>query len=292
MPGPTAEPPKDARRAADDVRRATGELRDSLRQATEEALEAARASRQVAGLSAAVAATTRDAVRQAVDEARRAIQDIRVEVRVDRMTREESRQQTRERLLDAAAEVFNRLGYHGASLEAVAEAAGYTKGAVYSNFATKGELFAALLDRSTHERHAERVEALTDLSLEQMADAVVDLLRRQAREGATWDLLQVEFWLAAMRDPALRARLSQGSDELYRDWGRLLDRKLAEAGVDAPFSGTELSHLVEALGSGLILQISLGPDAVDPSLFGRAVRRLAGLPDHEPEPSPGDGEPG
>jgi AcrR family transcriptional regulator len=54
-----------------------------------------------------------------------------------RLTREQARQQTRERLLDSAAEVFKRLGYHGATLEAVAEAAGYTKGAVYSNFETK-----------------------------------------------------------------------------------------------------------------------------------------------------------
>ena len=64
-----------------------------------------------------------------------------------RLTRDERRAQTRERLLDAAAEVFNRLGYHGASLEAVADAAGYTKGAVYSNFASKSELFLALAER-------------------------------------------------------------------------------------------------------------------------------------------------
>ena len=64
-----------------------------------------------------------------------------------RLTREDRRAQTRERLLDAAADVFNRLGYHGASLEAVADAAGFTKGAVYSNFASKAELFAVLADR-------------------------------------------------------------------------------------------------------------------------------------------------
>jgi len=67
--------------------------------------------------------------------------------RLPRLTRDERRAQTRERLIDAAADVFNRLGYHGASLEAVADAAGYTKGAVYSNFASKADLFVALAER-------------------------------------------------------------------------------------------------------------------------------------------------
>jgi AcrR family transcriptional regulator len=299
MPGPANEPAgkdrrsandprrsaEDARGAARDARRSAQELRTSVSQASAGVRDAARATRQAAGLSAVVASTTKEAVRQAVDEARRAMQDVKLEIRVERMTREESRQQTRERLLDAAAEVFNRLGYHGASLEAVAEAAGYTKGAVYSNFATKGELFAALLDRSSQERFAQQTEATDALTLTQLADAAGEMLHRQAREDETWDLLQVEFWLAAMRDPALRERMCEGSEELYREWGRRLDAKFAEAGVDAPFSGTDFARLINALGSGMLLQVSLEPNAIDPSLFTRAIRLLAGLPDERSEPT-------
>lgn len=198
--------------------------------------------------------------------------------RVERLTREESRRRTRERLLDAAAEVFNRLGYHGASLEAVAEAAGFTKGAVYSNFATKGELFTALLTRYTEQRLAMQAGILESASFEQLADFAGQALARQASEQSSWDLLQVEFWLAAMRDPALRAQLVKGSDDLYRQTGEQIDAKLAEAVLAPTFSGAELARLMNALGSGLLLQVYLDPDTVDPTLFGRALRVLAGLP--------------
>src|SRR5258708_12401897 len=63
-----------------------------------------------------------------------------------RLTRAESRRRTRVHLLEAAAEVFARRGFHGASVEEVAEVAGYTKGAVYSNFTSKDDLFLAVLE--------------------------------------------------------------------------------------------------------------------------------------------------
>lgn len=195
-----------------------------------------------------------------------------------RLTRDERRAQTRERLLDAAAEVFNRLGYHRASLEAVAEAAGFTKGAVYSNFATKGELFTALLSRYTDQRLAIQAGILEKASLEQLADYAGEMIRQQAAEESSWDLLQIEFWLAAMRDPRLRELLVEGSDDLYRQSGQRLEAKLAEAGVRSTFTGVELARLFNALGSGLLLQLYLDPDAVDPELFGRAIRLLTGLP--------------
>src|SRR4051794_41907842 len=73
-------------------------------------------------------------------------------------TRAESKAATREELLDAARRVFLERGYHGASLELVAREAGYTKGAVYSAFASKADLFLALYDREIEARR-ERLEA-------------------------------------------------------------------------------------------------------------------------------------
>ncbi len=229
-----------------------------------------------------LAATTKSALRLAVAEAREALRDTHVEIRVERLSREESRQRTRERLLDAAAEVFNRVGYHGASLEAVAEAAGYTKGAVYSNFATKGELFVELLERYTKERIALQETILESVSLGQLADGAAAAMRQQAAEQSSWDLLQIEFWLAAMRDPELRARLVEGGADLYREVGGRLDAKAAAEGLEPPFQGEELARMLSALGSGLILQVYLEPDAIDPAMYGRAIRLLLGLP---PEPA-------
>ena len=71
---------------------------------------------------------------------------------VPRLTRAESRVRTREQVIAAAAEVFTQKGFHGASLEEIAEAAGYSRGAVYSNFADKTDVFLAVLDERMHRR--------------------------------------------------------------------------------------------------------------------------------------------
>ena len=194
-----------------------------------------------------------------------------------RLTREEARLQTRERLIEAAAVVFKQLGYNGASLDAVAEAAGYTKGAVYSNFATKADLFMALL-----ESYVEREAAIQAVQFEMgtIADFVDDLgntLQRQTQTDPQFVLLQVEFWLAAARDPAIRAKYIEDFEEMREASGRILDGKLAEIGVKAPFSGRELGILLNALGTGLALESQLEPTAVDPSLYARAARVLFGL---------------
>jgi AcrR family transcriptional regulator len=196
-----------------------------------------------------------------------------------RLSRDERRAQTRERLLDAAEDVFNRLGYHGASLEAVAEAAGYTKGAVYSNFASKQDLFFALAERRSVGSGLEKNRAaLERMPLDEFVDAMGDVLRSQAAQDEAWDVLTIEVWLAAMRDPALRAVVNAANLEMRAELGPLLEGKLAQLGITTPFSGSELASLVAALGSGLILQHYLQPEAMDPELLPRALRQLLGLP--------------
>ena len=181
-----------------------------------------------------------------------------------RLSRDERRTQTRERLLDAAVEVFNRLGYVGASLEAVADAAGYTKGAVYSNFATKAELFRAVMERTQGGRAADSEALLRERSLGEFIDLMGRLIADQAANEESFDLLTVEFWLAAMRDP----------DAPRRPGGRLSpDARVARADhrarpgggrVLSGFDGSELATLVSAIGTGILLQYYLEPGAVDP----------------------------
>jgi AcrR family transcriptional regulator len=202
--------------------------------------------------------------------------------RPGRLSRDERRARTRERLLDAAADVFNRLGYHGASLEAVAEAAGYTKGAVYSNFASKAELFVALAERrGVSSGLEETTKAFLAMPMRDFIDGMGEMLRDQAAREEAWDVLTVELWLAAMRDPSLRTVVAHDYREMREELGPLIERKLAEEGITTPFSAAELGSLVSALGSGLILQYYLEPEAVDPDLLSRALRRLLGLPQRE-----------
>jgi AcrR family transcriptional regulator len=120
----------------------------------------------------------------------------------ERLTPERRRQLTREALLDAAAQVFARRGYGAGTLEDIADTAGFTTGAIYSNFGNKAELFLAVLER--------RNERLTDAyrqMLEQPdhpSTALSDVATVWARhELADRDalLLTLELRLAALRDP-------------------------------------------------------------------------------------------
>ncbi len=193
-----------------------------------------------------------------------------------RLRRDERRSQTREQLLDAAVDVFNRLGYFGASLEAVAEAAGYTKGAVYSNFATKAELFRAVMERTQGGRAAASEVLMRERSLGEFIDLMGGLIADQAANEATFDLLTIEFWLAAMRDPALRAELAEGYRAMRQSLAPVIERGLAADGTRSTFGSSELATLVSAIGTGILLQYYLEPGAVDPELLPRALRLLFG----------------
>jgi AcrR family transcriptional regulator len=200
-----------------------------------------------------------------------------------RLTREEARQRTRENLLAAAAVVFDRAGYNGTSLEAVAEAAGYTRGAVYSNFATKADLFMALLERFVEQEGEVQGAQLETQTIEQFFDGLDATFEKQTQDRQ-WVLLQLEFFLAAARDPAIRAKYLEKSAGLTDLSGQTLDAKLAEMGLDAPFTGRELGILLNALGTGLALDFYLEPEAFDPTLLVRAARLMAGL---DPRPRGG-----
>jgi len=201
-----------------------------------------------------------------------------------RLTREESRQRTREHLLDAVADVFGRRGFHAASVEEVAEAAGFSKGAVYSNFASKDDLFLALLDRHLdQELHAVAQRAAPDLPRADRAAAPAHRFPRHLEEGRTWNILAIEFWLYAMRDERARERLAAR----YRAARGALAARLRErdAGSEARPSlpDEHLAWVLLALGAGLALQSYLEPGTLPNDLYSATVSRL--LADSSVDPS-------
>ena len=118
----------------------------------------------------------------------------------DRMRRTEKTEDTRRKLLAAARRVFLRLGFHNSSLDQVAEEAGFTKGVVYSRFASKADLFLAILEERIEQRIVEMRTAVA--SLEGLL-AVATVLSRQwderLRQDEQWSLLLIEFRLHAAR---------------------------------------------------------------------------------------------
>jgi AcrR family transcriptional regulator len=197
-----------------------------------------------------------------------------------RLSRQESRLQTRERLLEAAAEVFSRRGFHAASVEEVAEEAGFSKGAVYSNFASKEELFLTLLDRHLAAELHSVAAQVTPGGGHGQAEVVGP--RRsfadQLEESRTWNVLTLEFFLYALRHPSAQQQLAERYRVARKELSdRLRERYQAEGGFPA-FPLEYLSWALLALGSGLALQAYLEPGALPSDLYATIVGRLLEAP--------------
>ena len=203
-----------------------------------------------------------------------------------RLTRAQRREQTRERLLDAAGRVFARRGFHAASVDEVAEAAGYTKGAVYSNFRSKDELFLALLDRRLAGQ-LEQVGALYAIeSSEELRAAMHGRTEEELAEARDFAVLIVEFWLYAMRHPAARAELATRYRQLRGRLGELIARRYARHQTAPPMPPEHLAALALATDAGLFLQYSAEPGALPWELHADAMIQLLDPASRRP------GEPG
>ena len=186
-----------------------------------------------------------------------------------RLTRAESQARTRQHLLDAAAVVFARLGFHAASIEEVADEASYTKGAVYSNFTSKEELFLAVLETRLLTQ-VEFFRRLAEQAQAQPGQDLAALLPRLDDTDEVWCLLEFEFWLYALRNPPIRDRVAA----LYRQYRSEL-APLAVPYASANLTPEEVVAASIALYHGLTLQRHSDPAAIRPDLVSRILRTLA-----------------
>jgi AcrR family transcriptional regulator len=193
--------------------------------------------------------------------------------RRQRLTRAEAKARTREQLLDAAARTFARKGYAGASVEEIAESAGYSIGALYSNFASKEQLFLELMAARGERRVTAVAEILGDRD---PVDALAGLLERAADPDPDLMALRAEFWLYAVRNPeamdALTAQRRQQVDALIGVIGAATERLGAPADVPA----AEVATLVLAMFQGLVRQRRIDPERVSGELFAQGLRWLFG----------------
>ena len=186
-----------------------------------------------------------------------------------RLTRAEQRQRTRAALLDAAERAFAELGFQGASVEAIAERAGFTRGAFYSNFASKEELFAELLQDRAYRRYRAMAEASARGEGPRTMRAVGDeLAAMQAEpEGRLLFRLWLELLAAAGRDPAMRtlaAGFWTGTRALS---AQSIERAFANAGMDPPAPPDHLASAMIAMDIGLALQHFVDPEGAPLDLY-------------------------
>ena len=172
-----------------------------------------------------------------------------------RRTQAQRTEETRERILESARELFVKRGYHATSLEQVADAAGYTKGAVFSRFKNKGDLFLCLLDRSVTQRAA-NVRAIAALSGDPIA--LARSLYRQWTTGvhadSDWTLLVLEFRIHAARNPELNMGYAKIYETVRNNLGEVILENFRRAGINMKMRGQDIARLIMALGNGELLE--------------------------------------
>ena len=186
-----------------------------------------------------------------------------------RLTRAESRERTKGRLLAAAAELFAERGVNGTSVEQIAERAGYTRGAFYGNFEDKHELVVALL---AQRRSQEAVEVAA-LEGDVMA-RLKEWHAARAEHLPEWFALRTELTLYALRHP--EARPSAGATE--RAARELIEASVRETfaarGVEPPADPAFLALVIHALEDGLLRQRYLSPEGTSDTVIADAVELL------------------
>jgi AcrR family transcriptional regulator len=179
-----------------------------------------------------------------------------------------TRAQTRERLIEAARAVFAERAYEHASLDEIAAAAGLTKGAIYSNFGSKDELFYALMRDQIDER-LRRITLASDPHTT-IAGRVLAAGRTLADATAgepEWHLAFIEFWARTMRNPGLREDFARHRQAARDTIAGYLETQAARAGVDLPLPARQLAVAVLALSNGLAIEQLTEPEYADPALL-------------------------
>ena len=183
-----------------------------------------------------------------------------------REARSERRLRTRDELIDAATRVFARRGFHGASVDDVAAEAGYTTGAIYSNFAGKEDLFLSAFEHQVARHAREVTEAVGERGTAGAAEQWMQFLE----SSPDMFLLFVEYWAWAVRNPAHRERYA----ERFAAFRDTTERLIGERSTYRPRERERLALMANALTYGIAFQRLVEPDAVPDDLFADALRRL------------------
>jgi AcrR family transcriptional regulator len=191
------------------------------------------------------------------------------------LTRRERQEQTKQRLLDAASAVFARRGYRQATLEEIAKEAGFTIGAVYSNFSGKEELFLALADQEVDERIAE-IRAVGDAAERgdkpgaEAADQFRDFLQRDP----DWPLLFYEFWSFGVRNPDTQHEFAKRREAVRDALAETLERVAKQLGFRLRFPAPALAAAISATLNGLAFERAADPDAIPDEVFAEFISAI------------------
>ena len=169
---------------------------------------------------------------------------------------------THARLVEAATKVVARRGFHAATVDEIAEEAGFSVGALYSNFDGKDDVFLAVFDghmRWYEERLAEAANTADPTrAFKDWMDALM--------EDPEQLLIFIEFWAYAVRRPKLRRSFAARMAELRSEMAAALERRARTTGNDLQIPAETLAVVLLATARGLGIEKLADADAVDDSV--------------------------
>lgn len=193
-----------------------------------------------------------------------------------RLTRQEAKAQTRQALIEAAGIVFAERGFHGTSIDMVAEEAGYTKGAVYAHFTSKEDLYLALLDahlQATNPPWIDQIEA--GVPIAEIIPSIDMTLHETLEETRPWAMLTLEFFLHAMRDEPLRERLAQRIEQALSDYEASIVKRIHNGrNIPENLSTRQLAAILMAFENGMSILGLISPATLSGSTYSAAVTHL------------------
>ncbi len=191
------------------------------------------------------------------------------------VSRAERQAQTRESLIETAREMFLDDGYAATSLDRVALKAGFSKGAVYSNFGGKEELCMAVLD-TIHEEQIEGV--LSAFAQDTDLDGRISAFVAWARVGLgqpRWTALEVEFAGVARQSPYVAEELVKRHREITAGLAQMIESVIEQEGVEIDLTPSQVATALLSLGIGLGAMRSLD-GTLDVDVFGLVIKSLIG----------------
>jgi AcrR family transcriptional regulator len=180
--------------------------------------------------------------------------------------------------LAAAGRVFRELGYAGASLDAIAEAAGFSKGAVYSHFASKADLFLSLLESRIEERAAGQRQALQQRGT---VRSFIGQVFATSRADPEWRLAVLEFRVVAARDPELQARYRKVHERTVAGIAEALATLFESRGIEPTLPLDTLAVAGLVCDVGACLEDLAMPGVVGDELPAALFARLVGVSEEE-----------
>lgn len=187
-------------------------------------------------------------------------------------SRRESQAQTRRRLLDVAAEVLFESGYTATSLDRIADAAGFSKGAVYSNFSGKEELVLEVLDERFRNRLDDLAAGLDAAAEDPGArfDAFLGWWESMLLDEG-WGAVIFEFVGATRDNPDLQKRLAERETMVIDYCTALVSAEIERFDLRPSLEARQLAGMLVALGQGLAFTRTLDP-SVSPRILVHTAR--------------------